>query len=351
MQIDWKRYKEDLQYRSEVLAQLDKQLEQQSSAGVPVKPYQSQVNDADKQHRAVTTIDAGQFINAALLPLSLMSPTSVGRRIYDTNQYLKGNLDKDNWIASLAGENNGMFSDEFTEEHPIITTIGNGVVDAASGVGLMRGLQAAKAAKLKTWYTGVPKRHRASFPDYDGTVWTSNNVDAARWYTEDRSNNGIYKVLVDESKLDLTRTPPPRRNNEYFQWNDLPFKWDKGKLTYNPRYRYRIRYGSKEYRVSMNDSYADDNYNLITDDIVNVSQMKGKDGVKFSNIKDGSLYSKDGTTYSRPIDELVLNPGTTSYRLPYSQSKYSLSFLDTMPANQIVNNLRYNPYQLSNTQK
>jgi len=61
--------------------------------------------------------------------------------------------------------------------------------------------------------------------------------------------------------------------------------------------------------------------------------MKGKDGVKFSNIKDGSLYSKDGTTYSRPIDELVLNPGTTSYRLPYSQSKYSLSFLDTMPAN------------------
>jgi len=62
----------------------------------------------------------------------------------------------------------------------------------------------------------VPKRHRASFPDYDGTVWTSNNVDAARWYTEDRSNNGIYKVLVDESKLDLTRTPPPRRNNEYF---------------------------------------------------------------------------------------------------------------------------------------
>lgn len=69
MQIDWERYKKDPQYRSEVLAQLDKQLKQQSSAGIPVKPYQSQVNDADKQHRAATTIDAASFINAAFVTI------------------------------------------------------------------------------------------------------------------------------------------------------------------------------------------------------------------------------------------------------------------------------------------
>lgn len=357
MQIDWERYKKDLQYRSEVLAQLDKQLKQQSSAGIPVKPYQSQVNDADKQHRAATTIDAASFINAALLPLSLVSPTSMGRRIYDTKQYLDGNLDKNKWIASLAGENSGLFSNEFAEEHPVIATIGNGIADMGIGAGLVKGIQATKAAKLKTWYTGVPKEHRASFPNYKGTVWTTDNPDSARWYTGDKSNTGIYKVLVDENQLDLTRAPSPR-NSEYFQWNDLPFKWEKGELTYNPRYKYQQRTsnrtnGHREYRASMEPRSIDpeDTYNLITDDIVSMTQRKGKDGFQISNISDGSLYSENGTTYSRPVNELVLNPGTESYRLPYSQSKYSLSFLDTMPVNQMVDNLKYNPYQLSNTQK
>lgn len=91
--------------------------------------------------------------------------------------------------------------------------------------------------RMQEWYTGVSPYSEVgsnitkadNFPKYNGTIWTSNNPDYARFFAKSRED-GIFKVLVDPSQL-RTISAPKASSNGVFIWDRLPYRYDGKEIT------------------------------------------------------------------------------------------------------------------------
>lgn len=89
---------------------------------------------------------------------------------------------------------------------------------------------------MKKGFTGVPHKQikdsskymDENFMDYDGTIWTSDNVDYARQFANAGPEKGkIFKVWGEISNP--FKVPKAAKGSEYI-WNQLPFGVKDGKL-------------------------------------------------------------------------------------------------------------------------
>lgn len=88
----------------------------------------------------------GEFLSTALMPLNIISPTNLGRGLW--NHFVTGT--NNNVVQDIFLPNNGVFTDEFAAKHPYITAVGNFVGDMATyGAGAFL----SKLPKIKTALT------------------------------------------------------------------------------------------------------------------------------------------------------------------------------------------------------
>lgn len=208
----------------------------------------------------------------------------------------------------------------------------------------------AKWLDKEGWYTGVPnkpldnnptKTMVDSFPNYEGTVWTSNQPDYGRMFS---GNNGkIFKVHVGKDlKTGEFKTP----DNLPSYWADLPLDKNTFKFSnnftnnsrttlYNPdgskfKSNYYTPDKKSEYFKPFSDLYDKEKAKgfwidiykesslrtksglkqITTDDFVNHSKNQGNQITRFYNILDGALETPAGKSYEIPVDELIIHPGT-----------------------------------------
>lgn len=210
----------------------------------------------------------------------------------------------------------------------------NAVMNKPVGYALNRIGKFLKLRALNKTYSGVPDRIAEGtnqsmvdlFPNYKGTIWTTNNIDYAR--TFDGPDRTVFKVFG--SKKNLMDTPKPE-DGSYFGWQILPFKMKnfkivKGHTKQYKRYMQKVDNAGKEYIEIGNLEYPEyvdlmdiKPKGIRTDDVVNWSKDLGYDGVKFHKIHDGTIW-KYGLPIDEPIDEIVYNSGENLIKVPLNVS-------------------------------
>lgn len=180
----------------------------------------------------------------------------------------------------------------------------------------------------------------------DLTIWASNDLDYAKngaW--SGLENNSVFDIYT-EPNLKILLTPFPKQG-EHFSWGSLPFELKgnsvkmapKKELVRHSSYIARNKkaaletpppYNKKSIQVSKkvdHEGFINSPFHykgaLSTDDVVDFSKSLGKDATQFYNVYDG--YSIiNGQMHDYPINELVLNPGATSYALPHGTPKINV---------------------------
>lgn len=205
------------------------------------------------------------------------------------------------------------------------------------------------------FYTGVPHKQingsesfmDENFPNYNGTIWTSDNIDYARSFSNRSAQNGkIYKVLFPKSQRVLET--PKANSGEFFGWRNLPFtktnsgyRLTEGTIT-TPKY-FTKKESPEMKRVlertvippEISQKYIkplspEEIHSLTgkevttTDRIVDDAVKNGYQRVHFNDIMDGGSVTKDGHWYDDAINENVLLPHTPHFILHPEQSKWSL---------------------------
>lgn len=231
-----------------------------------------------------------------------------------------------------------------------INTVKNVAADVI-GHGITKGINKYNRIKgLKESYTGVPHKgtykdpHIAmdeNFPNYNGTIWTSDSQELAREYAKD--NGRVFKVLVEPDKLQMVETPIPS-NGEYFPWGYLPYKLENGKIKMtdselvdsaifanikdgleHSKLMVNPNRTSEQVRKSYSKSLKGRAGKTTTDDIVNASYEQGFDGVNFNGVYDGYRMI-EGYPVDAIVNESVYNPHVPHIVLPENKSKWSLFF-------------------------
>ena len=274
--------------------------------------------------------------------LNRLSPTQNARMIYD---WYKGNpifIDKNGQLGSWWG-NSGVVSNTFAKNHPYASIVINGVLDARIPQVPKAISNLNKVRRMESWYTGVPHKldlklgvfMDENFPNYNGSVWTSNSIEYARGFGS--NYDGInYKVYVDPK--DLRTLSFPRLKHPVL-WDRMPFNVKNGKVVIDPRYKY--------VNTSLSDTFHDilspeelkkvtsPNQYLrekgisvnITDDLVNASKENGFNSTRFHNVLDGPIWDSDGniiTSRSAAVDELILEPGVPRILMPENATKFDV---------------------------
>ena len=207
-----------------------------------------------------------------------------------------------------------------------------------------------KLLTLNKTYTGVPDKIADGtnksmvdlFPNYKGTVWTTNNIDYAR--TFDGPERTVFKVFG--SNKGVMDTPTPDKGS-FFGWQTLPFKMEKFKVIKGPtkqykRYLNKVDDTGKEYTetgsVELPDYVNQLDFKPIgvrTDDVVNWSKDLGYNGVKFHKIHDGTIWKYE-LPIDEPIDEIVYNSGKDLIKVPLQTSDWNASkFVQTKIGNRV----------------
>ena len=205
------------------------------------------------------------------------------------------------------------------------------------------------------FYTGIPHKQingselfmDENFPNYNGTIWTSDNIDYARSFSNNSAQNGkIYKVLFPKSQRVLET--PEATSNEFFGWNHLPFtktnsgyRLTEGTITTPKYFTKKESPGMKQvFERTVIPPEISRRYNKVlspeeiysltgkevttTDRIVDDAIKNGYQRVHFNDIMDGGSVTKDGHWYDDTINENVLLPHTPHFILHPEQSKWSL---------------------------
>lgn len=227
----------------------------------------------------------------------------------------------------------------------------NAVLNKPIGYLINRFGKYLKLLTLNKTYTGVPdkvvngtnKSMVDLFPNYKGTVWTTNNIDYAR--TFDGPERTVFKVFG--SNKGLMDTPIPDKGN-FFGWQTLPFKLEKFKVVKSPtkqykRYLSKVDDTGKEYTkigsVELPDYVNELDFKPIgvrTDDVVNWSKDLGYNGVKFHKVHDGTIWKYD-LLVDEPIEEIVYNSGKDLIKVPLEVSDWNASkFIQTRIGDRIA---------------
>ena len=206
-----------------------------------------------------------------------------------------------------------------------------------------------------SFYTGVPHKQingselfmDENFPNYNGTIWTSDNIDYARSFSNNSAQNGkIYKVLFPKSQRILET--PKANSGEFFGWRNLPFtktnsgyRLTEGTITTPTYFVKKEGPGMKSVlertvispeisQKRLKPLSPEEIYSLTgkevttTDRIVDDAIKNGYQRVRFNDIMDGGSVTKDGHWYDDTINENVLLPHTPHFILNPEQSKWSL---------------------------
>lgn len=297
-----------------------------------------------------------------------------------------------NPLTSMLRGNSGVVSEEYSQEHPWLSTAFNLGTDAAiyrAGAGIFNTFdKLSRYKRLEKNYTGVPHKQTKgtsvymdeSFPTVHNkhTVWTSDDPDYAGMFTlaEDggkKTYGTVFDVYTDPKELSVLETPSVPEGQMVY-WQGLPYKLKDGKVSYadNIDVRESIIPKTKEIAVNNKDKYGrydfDDTGSYIwkdgegsmpiadwnavpgaikTDHVVNYSRNNGFQATRFNRVYDGGVTLNDagvfdyqlGNYYDYPINELVLNPGAPKYVLPHGTPKYKV--LNQLP-NSYSSNLLYN---------
>lgn len=227
----------------------------------------------------------------------------------------------------------------------------NAVLNKPMGYLINRFGKYLKLRTLNKTYTGIPdkivngtnKSMVDLFPNYNGTVWTTNNIDYAR--TFDGSGRTVFKVFGRNKGL--MDTPIPSKGN-FFGWQTLPFKMEKFKVVKGPtkqykRYLNKVDNTGKKYTktgsVELPDYVSTSDFQPIgirTDDVVNWSKDLGYSGVKFHKIHDGTIW-KHELPLDEPIEEIVYNSGKDLIKVPIQVSDWNASkFIQTRIGDKIA---------------
>lgn len=314
--------------------------------GPRVKPgqlhkYQEPWNDAE-------------FMSAMTMGLNPLSPVHTGRALYN----IATGSGYNDVAKDIFMPNAGLVTNKFEKEHPYISMAINAIADANVANTINKVQQLGKLSRLQRMVTGVPiKEDKVSgkllsdlFREgYSGEVWTSNNPEYAKAF----SNNGeLFDVYFDPRKLKLLDTPDVGPG-KYISWNHLPFTAKRGKIVLSdksftePR---KFMYDTKEEyfknkpvwgevqesKTSINPVFDKDyvtmNQHLLrgfkeglkTDNVVKYSRKIGKDGVKFHRVYDGPLEDAKLGLYDIPIEEVVLNSGAERFWTEHGASRWGL---------------------------
>lgn len=217
----------------------------------------------------------------------------------------------------------------------------NAILNKPTGYLLNRLGKYFKLLTLNKTYTGIPdkivngtnKSMIDLFPNYNGTVWTTNNINYAK--TFDGSERAVFKVFGRNKGL--MDTPIPSKGN-FFGWQTLPFKMEKFKVVKGPTKQYKrhlnkVDNTGKKYTetgsVELPDYVSTLDFQPIgirTDDVVNWSKDLGYKGVKFHQVHDGTIW-RHGLPVDEPIDEIVYNSGKDLIKVPMQVSDWSTSKL------------------------
>ena len=196
---------------------------------------------------------------------------------------------------------------------------------------------------LEEWYTGVKhipenfnewkgKYMDEMFPEYNGTIWTSDSKDLARAYTQyaPQKDGKVYKVLVSK---DIPAAETPKIDGHVFQWGSTPITKNNGKYELLP---------SDELSFKLHNGYGIDGQTKVTNITPKwyedpkrlpstnaIAQDAFEDGfqrVKIHNVQEDFSLTPSGEYYNDVVTDHVLAPHTPHFVLGENQSKLGLLF-------------------------
>ena len=267
-------------------------------------------------------------------------PNSEIVRYYDA----QGNLRSTTAVRGMSGTD------------PIGAFVIEGVVTGPIGKVLGKGL---KALRMSKGYTGVPhvkikgsdKYMDEAFPDYNGTIWSTNNRDYAHSFAQGNGSHSVgelgqvYRVWGTSKKP--LKIPQPIEGAHY-HWKSIPVK---------PKNKTLIKRGDSqvahpeiqgpqltesgvyEFKPSIDKSIKIDNggpnlnspKGMSTDDIVSFAEKNGKDYVYIPKVDDGFVspyYDQITKTfrgnYTPIIDEHIYINNPSVIKAPLGTSDWKM---------------------------
>lgn len=213
------------------------------------------------------------------------------------------------------------------------------------------GRKSLDIASRQKSYTGVPNRRDTynnyekmseRFLDkYNGDIWTTDNLNAARQYSIYKGQEGKVFTIFGKTKR-LAKHPKLPEGVETI-WTGLPYQFKDKKLIINPNAKI---INSKDYNIS----FIDKNGNLSnrtilgTEDLINnwkdkivviptknstgslfeISKRKGYDGIQFENILDEGFKDSRGKYVDLPFNEYNYKAGADVIKAPLGTTKLDL---------------------------
>lgn len=309
--------------------------------------------------------------------MNRFSPTQNARALYDTYQLLNGNLSKDDWWNGLVYGNNGVVSDKYAQENPIMSFLINFIGDVGGNFAGRTIKTLSKVPFYRKTYTGVPSKVDTSsginmrdrfLNNSDFDIWTSDNPGYAATFANeffdasDKNPDGIFTIFGNSKN---TARPPKLPKNTEVAWNVLPYEFKENKLKFKPTAK---KINSGKYGIDYADGnngkvdktfYATDNLlrrwmtspykspilenPTSTDDLVRQAFEKNYDAIEFNNVFDGGF--TDPKTFNitdAPINEIIYSPGADVIKMKGIKNKTDLS-------KYLIKNTDYSPVLYNST--
>ena len=287
--------------------------------------------------------------------------TQNARALYDTYKLATGDMSSQDYINSLVYGNNGIVSDKYAKDHPILSTLAN----IAGGTIGNLGIASSKLARLPFYnktYTGVPdivmgtgENMRDAFmkPKRNFNIWTADNP----YYTQEFSKNyfnpkdnkvnkGIFTVFSLDKNNKVIKSPKLPKDVDEVSWKNLPYDFYDNKLKFmpdskketivrtniDPKTGYMIVDKNNNttknitiYRSNINDNFINDVGDNTTDYIINRAIDRGYNTIKLNKVMDGPWSNKYGVTEYKPINEIIYSKDANIIKIPGYRNKVDLA--------------------------